>query len=148
MKKENLIAQLEGAKALTSVVSIDNVIALIQQLEPEVKVEKVFGMQQELADKVADSIERCLDYNSDSLVDFDSAGFELSYDNRIELAEANIDVYGIMAHINAVLEEFIVEEEEDDDGFIEAQQEAAECCPDCLEEDEDDEEVIDGEPEE
>ena len=117
MKKENLIAQLEGAKALTSVVSIDNVIALIQQLEPEVKVEKevekVFGMTEELADKLANRIEECLDYNSDSLVEFDSAVFELSYDNRIELAEANIDVYGIMTHINAVLEEFIDEEEED-----------------------------------
>ena len=140
MTKENLIAQLEGAKALTSVVSIESVIALIQQLEPEVKVEKVFSMKQELADKVADSIERCLDCNSDRLVEFDSAVFDLSYDNRIELTEANIDVYGIMSHINAVLEEFIVEEEEDEDGQLEAQQEAAECCPDCLEEDEDDEE--------
>jgi len=120
MKKENLIAQLEGAKALTSVVSIDSVIALIQQLEPEVKVEKVFGMTQELVDKVADGIERCLDYNSDSLVDLDSAEFELIYDNRIELNRADINVYDIMNHINAVLEKFIAEEEEDE---VEAEEE-------------------------
>ena len=33
MKKENLIAQLEGAKVLSTQVDIDKVIALIQQLE-------------------------------------------------------------------------------------------------------------------
>jgi len=114
MKKENLIAQLEGAKALTSVVSIDSVIALIQQLEPEVKVEKVFSMKQELADQIAECIERCLDYNSDRLADLSSAEFELTYDNRIELNRVDINVYDIMNHINAVLEKFIAEEEEDE----------------------------------
>ncbi len=72
MKKEQLVAQLEAAKALTSVVSIDNVIALIQALDPEVRVEKVLGMSQELAEEVANKIERSLDYNSNSLIDFDS----------------------------------------------------------------------------
>ena len=60
MKKEQLVAQLEAAKALTSVVSIDNVIALIQQLDPEVRVEKVLGMSQELAEEVANKLKLLL----------------------------------------------------------------------------------------
>ena len=128
MKKENLIAQLEAAKALTSVVSIDNVIALIQQLEAEVQVEKVFGITQELAEDIANKIERCLDYNSSDLVDCDSAEFELSYDNRIELSRADVNVSEIMNHITATLEEFVEEEDEETDGFIEAQIEAEQAA--------------------
>jgi hypothetical protein len=138
MKKADLIAQLEGAKALTSVVSIDNVIALIQALDPEVRVEKVLGMSQELAEEVAEKIERCLDYNSNSLIDFDSAEFELSYTNEISLTSADVNIRDIMEHVTATLDEFIMEEDEEDeegvitdvdpetqiDGFIEAQIEA------------------------
>ena len=39
MKKENLIAQLEGVKTMSSQVDIDKVIELVNQLEPEVKNE-------------------------------------------------------------------------------------------------------------
>lgn len=131
MKKADLIAQLEGAKALTSVVSIDNVIALIQSLEPEVHIEKVLGMSQELAEEVANKIERSLDYNSNSLIDFDSAEFELNYRNEISLTSADVDVREIMDHVTASLEAFIIEEDEDvpaeTDGFIEAQIEAEEA---------------------
>jgi hypothetical protein len=119
MKKADLIAQLEGAKALTSVVSIDNVIALIQSLEPEVRVEKVFGITEETAENIADRIERCLDYNSNSLIDFDSAEFELSYRNEISLTSADVNVRDIMDHVTATLDEFIMEEdEEDEEGVI------------------------------
>lgn len=132
MKKADLIAQLEGAKALTSVVSIDNVIALIQQLDPEVRVEKVLGMSQELAEQIADKIERSLDYNSDRFVDVDSAEFELSYRNEITLTSVDIDVREIIEHVTASLEEFIIEEDEDvpaeTDGFIEAQIEAEQAA--------------------
>ena len=136
MKKEQLVAQLEAAKALTSVVSIDNVIALIQQLDPEVRVEKVLGMSQELAEEVANKIERSLDYNSNSLIDFDSAEFELNYRNEISLTSADVNVGEIMDHVTAALDEFIMEEDEEEgvivdvdpetqiDGFIEAQIEA------------------------
>lgn len=132
MKKENLIAQLEGAKALTSVVSIDNVIALIQQLEPEVRVEKVFGITQELAERIAESVERSLDYNSNRFIDFDSAEFELSYRNELTLTSADVDVREIMDHVTASIESFVVEEDDEDipvqtDGFIEAQIEAEEA---------------------
>jgi hypothetical protein len=112
MKKENLIAQLEAAKALTSVVSIDNVIALIQQLEAEQKEVKVLGMTQELADVLADKITRALEMNSDEFVDRGSAQFEIGWDNRLELTEVDIDVYEIMKHVESVLEEFVIEEDE------------------------------------
>jgi hypothetical protein len=116
MKKSELIAKLEGAKELTSVVSIDLVLAALGMLEPEIKVEKVFGMSQELADEISAKIERCLDNNSNCLVDTDSASFSLNYNNCIELDEACIDTYSTMEHINAVLEGFIVEEEEEEEG--------------------------------
>ena len=121
MTKENLIAQLEGAKALTSVVSIDNVIALIQGLEQEVKVEKVFKLTPDLAQEIQDKIERVLDYNSRDLVDKDSAEFELSYQNTIELVSVDIDVREFMLHVDAVLEEFTEEQpdsDEDDDELV------------------------------
>ena len=113
MKKADLIAQLEGAKALTSVVSIDNVIALIQALESEVRVEKVFGMSRELADQFEDRIQRTLEYHANNLADLSSAEFEIGYDSRIELTQVDIHVYDVMDHVNAVLAEFIVEEDED-----------------------------------
>ncbi len=115
MKKSELIAKLEGAKELTSVVSIDLVLTALGMLEPEVKVEKVFGMSQELADEISAKIERCLDNNASELVDTDSACFSLNYSNTIELDEACINVYDTMEHINAVLEGFIVEEDEDEE---------------------------------
>jgi hypothetical protein len=111
MKKSELIAKLEGAKEMTPVVSIDLVLAALGMLEPEIKVEKVFGMSQELAEEIASKIERCLDNNASDLVDTDSAEFSLNYSNCIELDCAQINVYDTMEHINACLEEFVVEEE-------------------------------------
>ena len=114
MKKADLISQLEGAKALSSQVDIDKVIELIQQMDPEVRVEKVLGMSQELAEQVAEKIERSLDYNSGSLIDFDSAEFELSYRNEISLIAADVDVREIMEHVTASIEAFIIEEDEEE----------------------------------
>ena len=122
MKKADLIAQLEGAKALTSVVSIDNVIALIQGLEAEVRVEKVLGMSQELAEDIAEKIERVLDNNSSDLVDMDSAEFELNYDNRIELTRVDISVREIMTHVSDVLDNFVIEEDEEDEDQAESEE--------------------------
>ena len=128
MKKAELVAQLEGAKALTSVVSIDNVIALIQSLEPVVVVEKKFKLTPEFAEEIANKIKRTLDCNSGDLVDLSSAEFELNWDNRIELNRVDVDVYEIMEHVTASLDAFVSEEEEEEeeDGFIQAQNEAAE----------------------
>tara|TARA_R110000868_G_scaffold92214_1_gene255790 strand:- start:2645 stop:3073 length:429 start_codon:yes stop_codon:yes gene_type:complete len=133
MKKADLIAQLEGAKALTSVVSIDNVIALIQLMEPEVNVEKIVGITAELAEDIANKIERRLDSYSTGLARLDSAEFELSYNNQIELIDVEIDTNEVMEHITATLEEFVIEEDEPEtDGFIEAQVEAEQLQRDIL----------------
>ena len=114
MTKAELVAKLEGAKELTPVVSIDLVLAALGMLEDEVKVEKVFGITQDLADDIAKKIERCLDNNSCDLVDTDSVEFELSYDNRIELSRADVNVNEIMEHVTACLEEFVNEEDEEE----------------------------------
>ena len=51
MKKEELLAKLEVAKEVTSVVSIDLIISALNELEiPKAKS----GITQELADKIAD----------------------------------------------------------------------------------------------
>jgi hypothetical protein len=121
MKKEQLIAQLEGIKILSTQVDIDKVIALIQQLESE----KKGGLTQELAEEIAERIERTLDNNSD-LVDCDSAEFSLNYDNRIELDNADINVSEIMDHVCSCLNRFVTEEEED--GFVAANNEAEESA--------------------
>jgi hypothetical protein len=118
MKKSELIAKLAGAKEVTSVVSIDLILTALGMLEPEVRVEKVFGMSQELADEISAKIERCLDNNASDLVDTDSACFEINYSNTIELCEANINVYETMSHITACLEQFVVEEEEEDEDEV------------------------------
>jgi len=115
MTKAELVAQLEGAKALTSVVSIDNVIALIQGLDPEVQVKKVFGITQELAEEIAERIERSLNRVADELIDLDSAEFELSYNNQIELTRADIDVDRITKHVCGVLDTFIPVPDENED---------------------------------
>jgi len=118
MKKEQLIAQLEGVKVLSTQVDIDKVIALIQQLESE----KKGGLTQDLAEEIAERIERSLDNNSSDLVDCDSAEFSLNYDNRIELDRADINVSEIMDHVASVLNRFIKEEE--DEALIQAVLEA------------------------
>jgi hypothetical protein len=116
MKKEELVAQLEAAKTLSSQVDIDKVIALIEQITPEVKI----GITQELADKIAAKIEQCLDYNSDDLVNKDDVTFNIAYGNTIEVEDVSINVYETMDHITAVLSEFVEEEEDKEESTEEA----------------------------
>ena len=111
MKKEELVAKLQGCKEYTNTVSIDFVLAALGMLE-ESKVK--LGLTQELADEIANRIERCLDRNCDDLVDKDGITFEIVYGNQLEVDEAQINVYETMEHITACLEEFVVEEDEDD----------------------------------
>ena len=107
MKKEQLIAQLEGVKVLSTQVDIDKVIALIQQLESET----TGGLTQELADKIAERIGETIDNNSSDLVDCDSVEFEINYDNRIEVSRADVNVSEIMDHVNTCLDEFVSRED-------------------------------------
>ncbi len=109
MKKEELLAKLEVAKEVTSVVSIDLIISALNELEtPKAKS----GITQELADEIANRIELCLDRNADDLVYKDNITFSIQFGNQLEIDEAQIDVSETMEHITACLEEFVVEEDE------------------------------------
>ncbi len=110
MKKEQLIAQLEGVKVLSTQVDIDKVIALIQQLESE----KKGGLTQELAEEIASRIESSLDRNASELVDCDSAEFELNYDNRVELRAADVNVGEIIDLVTDCLDEFVREQQDEE----------------------------------
>jgi hypothetical protein len=110
MKKAELVAKLEVAKEVTSVVSIDLMLAALGMLEET----KPTGITQELADEICNKIERCLDYNADDLVDKDNVTFNIGYGNVIEIDDAQIDSYEIMKHISDVLDDFVTEDEEED----------------------------------
>lgn len=119
MTKEQLIAQLEGAKTLTSVVSIDTVVALIQQLdEAKAKVNNSF-INEELAQRISTKIEQSLDYNSRDFVDTDNAEFSLGYDGKtIELDSVDVNTYEIMKHVDAILFEFTADEDDEEEGTL------------------------------
>ena len=110
MKKAELVAQLEAAKALTSVVSIDNVIALIQQLEPEQVESKTFLLNEESFDKVMNIVDRAVNnLDSRDIVDFDDAEFELNYNNQVELTDVRIDTDRIIDEIRESMENIFEE---------------------------------------
>ena len=118
MKKAELVAQLEAAKALTSVVSIDNVIALIQQLEPEQVESKTFLLNEESFDKVMNIVDRAVNnLDSRDIVDFDDAEFELNYNNQIVLTDVRVDTDRIIDEIRESMENIFEETaDEDEDG--------------------------------
>ena len=112
MKKAELVAKLQGCKEYTNTVSIDFVLTALGMLEePKAKT----GLTQELAEEIADRIERTLDYNATDLVDKDDVTFNISYGNVIEVDDASINVGETMEHIIACLDGFIVGEDEDDE---------------------------------
>jgi uncharacterized 2Fe-2S/4Fe-4S cluster protein (DUF4445 family) len=124
MKKAELVAQLEGAKALTSVVSIDNVIALIQQLEEGHAVKPEYSITAKLFTRVVDIVEDSLNnMRSGHAIDMGSAEFELDYNNCISLTDISLDTDYIYNEIREQLEFAfdIVDEEE----AIEAQEQSA-----------------------
>ena len=123
MKKESLVAQLEAAKALTSVVSIDNVIALIQQLEPEQVEIKTFLLNEESFDKVMDIVDKAVNnLRTRDLVDFDDAEFELNYNNQVELTDVRVDtdciINEIREELENIFEETADEDEEGEEGTL------------------------------
>ena len=121
MTKAELIAKLEGAKELTSVVSIDSVIEALGMLEDaKAKVNDSF-INEELAQRISTKIEQALDYNSRDFVDTDNAEFSLGYDCKtIELDSVEVNTYEIMKHVDAILFEFTAEEDEEDEDLEEA----------------------------
>lgn len=115
MKKAELVAQLEAAKALTSVVSIDNIVALIQQLEAEQVESKTFLLNEESFDKVMNIVDRAVsNLDTSDVVDFDDAEFELNYNNTVVLTDVRIDSDRIIDEIREAMEN-IFEETADED---------------------------------
>ena len=92
MKKNELIAKLEGAKELTSVVSIDLVLAALGMLEDETPQPKGFSFKPSQFEMLMDKIQEAVD-NIDrrNLIDKDSAEFELDWNNCISLNDVGVD---------------------------------------------------------
>jgi len=126
MKKAELVAQLEGAKALTSVVSIDNVIALIQQLEEGQAVKPEYSITAKLFTRVVDIIEDSLNnMRSSEAVDLSSAEFELDWNNCINLTDISLDTDYIYNEIREQLENAFDIDDVDEEEAIEAQEQSA-----------------------
>ena len=119
MTKETLVAQLEGAKALSSQVDIDKVIELLNQLVPEQVVRTEFKMTPEAFDSFIDKVNDAVDgLRTDRVVDRDSASFGISYNNQVELEEVELDIDYIQNSIREDLEssiEIIEDEAEEED---------------------------------
>jgi hypothetical protein len=104
MTKNELIAKLEGAKEVTSVVSIDLVLAALGMLEDPKPVTKGPVFNDSLIERLCEEIESALDYNSGDLVDTDTAEFTLNYSNCIELDRVEINVRDVMEHVEAKMQ--------------------------------------------
>jgi len=126
MKKSELIAKLEGAKEVTSVVSIDLVLAALGMLEesnPVVKPE--YSISAKLFTRVVDIVEDSLNNMRDSRgVDLSSAEFELDWNNCISLTDITLDTHYIYNEIREGLENAFDIEDIDEEEAIEAQIEA------------------------
>ena len=126
MKRDELLENLKAAKGFTSVLLIEDMIKLIEALEPEVEV----GITKELAEDISYRINACLEHNCRDLVDLDSADFDLNRDNQIKLTYAEIDTNLAIEHIDAVLDQFIIEAEDEAEaelmGFEGVEEEAEE----------------------
>jgi hypothetical protein len=96
-------------------ISIDKVIELIKQLESETKT----TLTPQFANELSTRIERTLDFNSDNLVDKDSAEFEL-FVNEVSLSRVNVDLESIMEHVNAIIDEYVERIDDREDLQVEA----------------------------
>ena len=114
MKKIELIAKLEGAKELTSTVSIDLVIAALGMLEAEQVETTSFQLNEKSFNTIMDIIDDtvCNIRHSDA-IDFDSAEFELQYDNRVELTDVNFNADSVVDAIRSQLERIVEDDEEE-----------------------------------
>jgi hypothetical protein len=100
MKKLEAINQVQ--ECMSSVFSKEDVINLINKIDSDNNKLSVG-----LAVKIKESIEReLMDMDKRSLIDYDSAEFELSYNNCIELIGVDIDLEFIM---NGIIDKNISE---------------------------------------
>ena len=127
MKKSELIAKLEGAKEVTSVVSIDLVLAALGMLEePNPVVKPESRITAKLFDRIVDIVEESLNQmRSSYAIDRDSAEFELDYNNCISLTDISLDTDYIYNEIREQLENAFDIDDVDEEEAIEAQEQSA-----------------------
>jgi hypothetical protein len=101
--KENAVAQVTSS--VSSIFTKEDVLFLINSIE----VKK--GISPQDIERVVDNIMNSLEMNCDDIVDRDSAEFEISYNNTIELTGVPIQFDYIRESIENNLCEFEVEEE-------------------------------------
>jgi hypothetical protein len=111
MKKSEFIAKLEVVKDHSPVVSIDFVLAGLGMLEDETPERTT--LSREMIEDISNRIELCLDHNNEDLVDKDQVTFDISYGNQLEVEDVYVDVYKIMQHVTAILEEYESDDEID-----------------------------------
>jgi hypothetical protein len=92
----------------SSVFTKDDVISLLSGIKPEPK------LTSELSEQIQNMIERCLDYNSNDLIDDGDITFEINYHNQIVANDIGLDVREIMQHIDSIMDGFVVDEKEEE----------------------------------
>ena len=102
MKKLEVIKQVQ--ECVSSVFSKEDVIKLINKIEGGLNEDLALEIKKQISTLIMNIDER-------KLIDLDSAEFELSYNNTIELSSINIDLDCIKDTIEEVLMEHVELEE-------------------------------------
>ena len=103
MKKLEVIKQVQ--ECVSSVFSKEDVIKLINKIEGGLSEDLALEMKKQISTLIMNIDER-------KLLDLDSAEFELSYNNTIELSNVNIDLEIITDIIEEVLMDHVELEEQ------------------------------------
>lgn len=103
MKKLEVIKQVQ--ECVSSVFSKEDVIKLINKIEGGLNEDLALEMKKQISTLIMNIDER-------KLLDLDSAEFELSYNNTIELSNVNIDLEIITDIIEEVLMDHVELEEQ------------------------------------
>jgi hypothetical protein len=106
MKKVEVLSLVNSS--ISSIFSKEDVINLINGID-EVKGRVITPQQ------MSDAIDEVISYieqNSDSIVNKDTAEFELNYDNRIELVNIDFDSDYIRESLEETFAKFVGEEED------------------------------------
>ena len=103
MKKLEVIKQVQ--ECVSSVFSKEDVIKLINKIEGGLNEDLVLGIKKQINTLIMNIDER-------KLLDFDSAEFELNYNNTIELSNVNIDLDLITDVVEEVLMDHVELEEQ------------------------------------
>lgn len=103
MKKQEVINRVIESES--SIFSKEDVIRLINSITTETTITR------DVFDKILDKIQNTLE--SSNLVKYDTAEFELSYGNTIELTDVVVDMDEIIDVITDKLEAFVEKEEEE-----------------------------------